>query len=667
MCGIAGFQGRYDAALLERMNAAQAHRGPDGQGTWLSAPDAGGRRTGFAHRRLAIIDLSAAGHEPMTVGCARCGAHGLEDLALTYNGEIYNFAEIRDELVAKGHVFHSRTDAEVLLHLYAERGVAMLERLNGIFAFAIRDGRARGADADREPGDLFLARDQLGIKPLYYCELAAGTLFASELKAVLQADGVPRDLDHEALAQHLAYLWTPAPRTLLRAVRKLEPGTAAWVRGGRVRRIWRHYTLPYGQAPLTASPDEMAEQVREAVARAVARQLVSDVPVGAFLSGGLDSSAVVAGMRRANPDARHVCFTIDAPGTDEEGFPSDLPYARRVARALGVALREVRVGPEMIDDLDLMLWHLDEPQADPAPINALYIARGARAAGIPVLLSGAGGDDIFGGYRRHLALRLERAWRWWPAPLRAALARSARAAASGSAGATQGGPALRRLAKLLSYADLQGDRDLVSYFWWSTPDLRQGLFSADLRRSIEGTDVAAPLLETLAHYPAERDPLNRMLALEARHFLADHNLAYTDKMGMAASIEVRVPLLDVDLVALAARVPGAWKQRGRTGKALFKRAMEPVLPREVIYRRKTGFGAPLRRWMRADLAPRLDDVLGEASLARRGLFDPAAVARLRALDGAGKVDGAYTLFALMCVELWCRRFVDGPLEAPHRG
>jgi asparagine synthase (glutamine-hydrolysing) len=666
MCGIGGFQGLFEASLLDRMNAAQAHRGPDGFGAWVSTSDRGGTRTGLAHRRLSIIDLSAAGRQPMSVNCERCGAHGLDDLALTYNGELYNFPELRAELAARGHAFASLTDSEVLLHLYAEEGAGMLARLNGIFALALCDGRPRAADAEREPGDLLVARDQLGVKPIYLCELAAGTLFASEMKAILQDASVPRDLDHEALAEHLAYLWTPAPRTLLQSVRKLEPGSAAWLRGGRVRRSWRYYALPYGAAPLTGTPDEMAQELAQLLARAVGRQMMADVPVGAFLSGGLDSSSVVAMMQRARPGLRPVCYTIDSGDGNSEGNRPDLPYARQVARHLDVELREIRVGPAMIDELDTMLWHLDEPQADPAAINALLIARAARRDGIPVLLSGAGGDDILGGYRRHWAVRFERAWSWWPAPLRRALAGISNRAASGHTGAGQHSHALRRLSKMFAYADLPADRRLASYFWWSTESLRHGLFTQELQQRLAGIDVAAPLLATLTRMPNEPEPLNRLLALDTRHFLADHNLPYTDKMGMAASIEIRVPLLDPDLVAFAARVPPDWKQRGRFGKPLFKRAMEPVLPHDVIYRPKTGFGAPLRRWLRADLSGRLDDVLGETSLRRRGLFDPRAVASLRTMDRDGRVDGGYTIFALFCVELWCRRFIDGPLEAPAR-
>jgi asparagine synthase (glutamine-hydrolysing) len=664
MCGIAGFQGDYSAGLLERMTAAVAHRGPDGCGTLLLPGEGGAAPTGLGHRRLSIIDLSERGRQPMAAPCPRCGSAGAADLALTYNGEVYNFAELRRELRAQGHRFHSGTDTEVLLHLYAEAGLAMPERLNGIFAFALRDGRAAGRPAGVERGDVLLVRDQIGVKPLYVAETRRGVLFASELKALLQCGDLPRQVDPEAVYQALAYLWTPAPRTALVGVRKPPPGSALLLRGGRVAREWRYYRLPYGRAPLPGSEREVADELRERLAEAVRRQMVSDVPVGAFLSGGLDSSAVVAMMKRAQPQARPRCYSIGFRGGEElDGAAPDLPYARRVAAHLGVELHELEIGPESSGELERMVWHLDEPQADPAPINALRICERARDLGTTVLLSGAGGDDIFSGYRRHRALRAERAWRWLPALVRRGLAAPARALRAGGNGGWMDHVALRRAAKLFAHAGLPADERAVAYFWWNDVELRRALLAPGPRAAVAGRTGAEPLLASLAEIADERDPLNRMLFLETRHFLADHNLNYTDKMGMASGVEVRVPLLDLELVEFAARIPSAYKQRGREGKAVFKRAMEPLLPRDVIYRSKTGFGAPLRQWLRGELREVVDETLSPRSLASRGLFEPAAVRRLLELERAGRVEGAYTVFALMCVELWCRMFVDA---APPR-
>ncbi len=637
------------------MSLALAHRGPDGCGSWIA--NDGSARTGFAHRRLAIIDLSDAGRQPLTVHCAACGAHDLDALALIYNGELYNYRELRAELEGLGHRFESQSDSEVLLHLYAEFGEGMLPRMNGIFAFAIRDGRP--SCGDRQQGDVLIARDPLGVKPLYIAELSSGTIFASEMKALLSCRELTRTLDLEAMHEQLAFLWTPAPRTLLKEVKKLEPGTALWLRGGRTVHRWRYYELPYGEAAWTDSPDRMAEQLRAHVEEAVRRQLVADVPVGAFLSGGLDSSAIVAMMRRAMPDSPIHCFSIGfRDDVDVDDSPADLPYARRVASHLHVDLTEITIGPDVIGQLDHMLWLLDEPQADPAPLNALLISQRARAMGITVLLSGAGGDDFLGGYRRHYALNMERTWSWLPHFMRAGLGGSARRMAEGRGLVNTRMGLARRIAKAFSHADDDGDDRLAAYFMWSTDAMRRALYTPAVADALRGHDPRTPLLESLARIPDEYEPLNRMLFLEGKHFLADHNLNYTDKVGMAAGVEVRVPLLDLDLVRYAARIPVEWKQQGRVGKPLFKRAMEPYLPHDVIYRPKAGFGVPLRRWLQQELRPIVDDVLSPSSLTARALFDPAAVQRLVAGDREGRFDGAYTIFALVCLELWCRRFID---------
>jgi asparagine synthase (glutamine-hydrolysing) len=656
MCGIGGFQGDFDNHLLDRMSWSIRHRGPDGDGAVVL--DRGPARVGLAHRRLAIIDLSCEGGQPMTVRCACCRSNGLDDLALTYNGEIYNFAELRAELEAAGHTFHSATDSEVLLHLYAEHGTGMLERLDGIFAFSLCDGRTDPAPG-MQTGDLLIARDQIGVKPLYHATTSSGFLFASELKALLQSPEISREIDPAAVAAYLAYLWAPAPLTMLKQVRKLPPGTALVVRGGRIQREWSFYDVPYGRAPFSAGEAELTEQLYAHLERAVRRQMVSDVPVGAFLSGGLDSSAIVAMMKRAEPDRDIPCFTIGFPGNhDLEGKPADLPYARTVAAHLQVTLHEIMVEENAFELLERMIYLLDEPQADPSPINALLIAEQARERGVPVLLSGAGGDDIFSGYRRHRALGADAILERVPKPLRRLMGGLGRRAATASPAGLMQKPWAWRAARLLASADRSPESRMVSYFWWSDEQLRNGLLAPDVRAALAGFDVGDPLHETLRRIPGEKEPLNRLLYLETRHFLADHNLNYTDKAGMAAGVEVRVPLLDLGLVDFATRLPIGMKQRGATGKYLFRKAMERDLPHDVIWRPKTGFTMPLRSWMRGELRPMLHERLGPEQVRRRGLFDPAAVQKLIADNDAGRVDGAYTLLALLCIEIWCGLFVD---------
>jgi asparagine synthase (glutamine-hydrolysing) len=655
MCGIVGYQGSFGSALLRAMTDAVAHRGPDGEGGVILG-EGGAVATALGHRRLSIIDLSNAGAQPM---CAVPDAGGgmLAGLTLVFNGEIYNFRELRTELARDGHEFVSHSDTEVLLHLYERDGLAMMERLNGIFAFAIHDDRPSGQPADVERGSLVLARDPMGVKPLYFAETTQGFLFGSEIKALLEDPNLSRDIDPVALHNTLAYLWSPSPRTMLRAVRKLEPGSALIVTSGAIVRKWTFYQMPYDGVTSQQSEDTLAAELAGRLQVAVERQLVSDVPVGAFLSGGLDSSAIVAMMRKTLPDQEITAFTISfAEASDLEGNPEDLPYARRVAKHLDVCLEEIEVDPSAIDRLPELVALLDEPQADPAPINALMIAERARAMGIPVLLSGAGGDDLFTGYRRHWALGFERRWSWLPRAARAGIQ-----SATTRAGSTRGAqsiPAVRRLAKMFAHAGDDSDRRLVSYFMWSTEEVRRALYTRDFAESVADVDTAAPLLASLARIPNEHDPIQRMLYLEVRHFLADHNLNYTDRAGMAVGVEVRVPLLDLELVRFATRVPTRYKQKGTIGKAIFKRAMEPYLPRDVIYRAKSGFGVPLRRWLRQELRLMVEDTLNESSLRRRGIFEPVAVRRLIELDAEGRLDGSYTIFALMCIELWFRHFID---------
>ncbi|MCZ8132994.1 MAG: asparagine synthase (glutamine-hydrolyzing) [Steroidobacteraceae bacterium] len=629
MCGIAGFAGTGDGALLERMAASLGHRGPDDTGTWLS-PD---RRVGFAHRRLSILDLSPRGHQPMWDAGGRA--------VVCYNGEIYNFAELRDELEARNWSFDSTSDTEVLLKGYLEYGPGFVERLNGIFAFAIFDLQRR---------ELFLARDHLGVKPLYLAEVPGAVLFASELKALLLDPRVPRDLAPTALLRYLTFLWSPGTATPLRAVRRVEPGTALVVTDGRIAREWTYYRPRFGGvAPSTL--EECVAGVADRLRTAVHRQMVSDVPVGAFLSGGLDSSAVVAFARERAGERGLDCFTIapDGAAMTSDGMAEDLPYAKRVAQHLGVRLHSIPVRADVVRHLGRVVYHLDEPQADPAAINVMLIAGLAREHGIKVLLSGGGGDDLFTGYRRHLAFEAEKYWSWLPSPVR-------RAAAALTGGLPVSVPLLRRIRKSMQYAGAAPDARLCGYFHWAAPSVAASLLVA----APDPTRADEPLLAALAAADPAARGLDRMLLLEQRFFLSDHNLLYTDKLSMAHGVEARVPFLDLDLVAYANSLPPAVKQRHGVGKWVLKRAMEPYLPRDVIYRPKTGFGAPLRQWVRRDLVTTIDEVLSPAALARRGVFEPRNARALIEADRAGAIDASYTVFAMLGIELWARTFLDPP-------
>ena len=643
MCGIAGFSGSYDRSVLFKMNDLISHRGPDDHGVMVSANG----RIGLAHRRLSIIDLSALGHQPMASSDGR--------VQIVFNGEIYNFRELRAALEEDGFTFKGHSDTEVILNLYVKHGVGILEYLNGIFAFAIFDER---------DGTLFIARDHLGVKPLYYAEQPKGIVFASEMKALLRSGLVASDLDPSGILAHMTYLWSPGSGTLVKGIKKLEPGHAIVVLDGRIAKHWQYYDISYAKPHVAEAPEDCIRGVANRVRTAVQRQMVADVPVGAFLSGGLDSSAVIAFAAEVASEQRIQCFTIEINDQDvsREGIVSDLPYAKRVAKHLGVDLHTVSVGVEMMDRLDQMIYHLDEPTADPAALNALFISELASQTGIKVLLSGAGGDDIFTGYRRHYALRQERFWSWLPVHIR-------RIVAGAATSLPVKNPSLRRISKALQYADLDQQERIASYFCWTSPAVALKLLSSEIRSQLPTEGMFGPLERTLSLPPVGTAPVDRMLYLECKHFLADHNLNYTDKMGMATGVEVRVPLLDIELVDYVAKLPVDLKQKGAVGKWIFKKAMEPYLPRDVIYRPKTGFGVPLRQWLKTRLRPLVDDLLSPHSILSRGLFDPKAVHELIERDRLGSIDGTYTVFSLLCMEMWCRQFIDGdyPLAVTRNG
>ncbi|MBN2145155.1 MAG: asparagine synthase (glutamine-hydrolyzing) [Candidatus Aureabacteria bacterium] len=633
MCGIAGYSGNFDASFLEKANLVMAHRGPDGRGTWSDEADS----VGLAHRRLSIIDLSETANQPMW--------NERKTVAIVFNGEIYNYLEWRKTLEKKGIFFRTHSDTEVLIRLYEDRGHRMLDVLNGIFSFAVWDAVKK---------EMFLARDGLGIKPLYYSENKKGFIFASELKALLKDPSVERELDPLAVHYHMGYLWCPAPYTMLKKVRKLEPGHALIVKEGRIEKKWQYYDIPYGSDLLTLSENEAAELLGAHVKEAVLRQMVSDVPVGAFLSGGLDSSSIVAFAREGAKWGKLSCFSIAFENSTGQfdGFTEDLPYAKRAAEKMDVPLHVVTVGPDMISMLEKMIYCLDEPQADFAALNTFYICELARKHGIKVLLSGTGGDDLFSGYRRHLAVLSEPYWGWLPVWMRRILRK-------GGALLPKDQNHIRRFAKLLSHADKSGEDRLISYFLWLDESLQRGLYSKSLAQAVGEGSVLEPLRNTLKNIPREKNRLNRMLYLETKHFLADHNLNYTDKMGMAASVEVRVPFLDKELINFAVRIPPEWKSKGGEAKRFFRRAMKPFLPEEIITRPKTGFGVPLRKWLHGDLKGILEELLSDSSINQRGLFDAGKVRQLIKDDFSGRVDAAYSLFSLMCLEWWQRIFLDG--------
>ena len=627
MCGIAGYLGDFAAELLPRMNQSQAHRGPDGQGVWSSG------RVGLAHVRLAILDLSPSGHQPMSDARGR--------VTLVFNGEIYNYRELRARLEREGATLRGSGDTEVLVELLARHGRRCLPWLNGIFAFA-----AWFADERR----LLLARDAAGVKPLYWTRTPAGFAFASELKALLAVPGVDLTPDAQAIASYLTLLYAPGERTPARGVRKLRPGDfLECAEDGAVRLA--SFAPGHYREEVQAFPRATAvEACRHYVSQAVRRQLVADVPLGGFLSGGVDSTTIAHhAVRHLARGADYPCFSLDPRGAEAEGFAADLPYARLVSARLGVPLHVVGLEEESLDELDELVRSLDEPTPDPAAFATRAICAAARDRGVKVLLSGAGGDDIFSGYRRHQALASERYWGWMPPPWREALVDL-------SAQLPRDNPVGRRLAKLFGHASAPPAERLASYFLWLDDSVLAPALAPGFREELRRFRSVDTMLDALATLPTGVSRLNQMLHLDRSFFLADHNLNYTDKMAMACGVEVRVPFLDPDLVAFTERLPDDLKQRGRSGKYLLRAAMRGVIPAEVLDRPKTGFGFPLRRLLHGSYGRRLRRLAAEGRLDATGVFQGAGVIALLDADARGEVDAAYPLMGVLCVESWLRQF-----------
>jgi asparagine synthase (glutamine-hydrolysing) len=631
MCGICGIVGDATEAGVRAMTGALAHRGPNGEGVEV-LPGPNGEKVGLGHRRLSIIDPTPRGAQPMAYGDGRYW--------ITYNGELYNFRELRHALEQQGHRFTSDCDTEVLLAMYAEHGAAMLDRLNGIFAFAIWDSHRN---------ELFLARDRLGVKPLYWARHDRGVVFASEVKAMLPVLGRPR-LRRDVVADFLTFLWVPDPDTMFEGIYKLAPGHCATFADGSLS-IRRYWDMEF--APDERSVDEWAPELRDAVRDAVRRQMVSDVPLGSFLSGGIDSSAIVSEMSAVAAPITTYSVGFSAEDLAHEIVPDDLKYARLVGERFGVDYNEQILKADIVDLLPKLVWHMDEPVADPACIATYLICRAASER-LTVILSGMGGDEIFAGYPRHLAAQLARPLDLVPTGPRRALRQAAeRHLTLGRPGRLRG--PRRNLMKLMRGVDATpAERYLTYCSYYRGPEL-DALLADDLR----GSDPFHRHRDHLQRVEGQHW-LNQLLYLDLKTFLPCLNLAYTDKMSMAATTEVRVPLLDDELVALSGAIPPELKLRRLTRKYVFKRSQEGRLPKSVIWRPKAGFGAPVRSWLGGDLKPMVDEMLSPSAVAERGLLEPAEVKRILDANAAGTEDNALRIWAMLTLELWQREFLDRP-------
>ena len=644
MCGISGLVNWGDAEVLRRMTHIQAHRGPDDWGIWEhKSPD--GSYIGLGSRRLAIIDLSPGGHMPM------CNED--RTLWITYNGEIYNFAQLRQELKCKGHHFAADTDTEVVIHLYEEYGVECVQRLNGMFAFAICDLRTGVPE-------LFMARDHFGIKPFYYTSRGRRFAFASEIKALLEIPGVEPEIDPESLHQYLTFLWVPDPETMFRGIRKLPAGNYAILRNGRLN-ITRYWDLsfPAKNASFPRSEPDLCDELRWRFRNTVERQMVSDVPIGAFLSAGLDSSSIVAMMSRAARQPVRT-YTITFPSKYRVGETTldDPEVATRLARQLGCENQRITVEPDVADLLPKLAWHMDEPTADPAIIAAYLVCREAGRHAT-VLLSGVGGDELFAGYRKHVAHYWAQAYRKIPARLRRA-AENSIARLPGLRGTPIKGT-VRLAKKMARSASLTpADRFIMNCTYLSHSQ-KSGIYTPELSDLLSDSDPTVQhrdAFENVRH----ADFLNQMLYLDTRIFMVSLNLTYNDKMSMASSVEVRVPFLDRELAEFVAwNVSPRLKLKGffhPTTKYIFRKAMEDVLPREVLQQPKAGFAAPVDYWLAHDLKEMVDDLLSETQLRKRGMFRPDVVRTFIDEHRSGAQDWSMQIWQFLTLEVWMRMFID---------
>jgi asparagine synthase (glutamine-hydrolysing) len=653
MCGISGVVNCGDRETLARMTHVQAHRGPDDSGLWdRKFPD--GSYIGLGSRRLAILDLSPLGHMPM------CNED--RTVWITYNGEIYNFAELRRELESKGHRFASHADTEVIVHLYEEEGPDCVKRLNGMFAFAICD--LRGATPV-----LFVARDHFGVKPFYYFHSGQRFAFASEIKALLQITGIEAELDPDSLHQYLTFLWVPDPKTMFRRIFKLPAGHYATLRKGELKltQYW-DLTFPAADQTYARSENDLAGEVRERFRHSVEAQMVSDVPIAAFLSAGLDSSGIVAMMARA-ATARGTSqpirtYTVTFPRRYRVGETTldDPEVATRLARHLGCKNQRIVVEPDVIDLLPRLVWHMDEPTADPAIITAYLVCREARKQAT-VLLSGVGGDELFAGYRKHVAHYWAQAYGHIPAAGRRAAEAGLAALPSLRGTILHGLKGRLRLAKKMARsASLNSVDRFIANCTYIDADQKSGLYTASFLDEVSASD---PACEHRAAFSRVRDAdfLHQMLYLDTKIFMTSLNLTYNDKMSMASSVEVRVPFLDRELAEFVAwNVPPTMKIRGflqPTTKYIFRKAMQDVLPREVLRQPKAGFAAPVDYWLAHDLKEMLNDLLSPAQLRHRGLFQPAAVQRCIDEHRSGRHDWSMQLWQFLTLELWMKTFLDG--------
>jgi asparagine synthase (glutamine-hydrolysing) len=625
MCGIAGAYQQVDGSnSVETMSRVIAHRGPDDRGLFSFADER--VDVHLAHRRLSIIDLSG-GHQPLSKG----------DLTLCYNGELYNYREIRAELGSAGVRFDTSSDTEVVLEAWRAWGPDCLTRFRGMFALALFDAAT---------GSMFLARDQMGIKPLFYLRRKDGVVFSSEMKALVAAFGRELRMEPSGLVASMLFWWVPNNATCIHDVRKLEPGTWAEFRPDGTFDVRRYWSAPAAAAEAAFDP---RPDLADVIESSVSAHLVADVPVATFLSGGLDSSLISVLARRQIPDLEAYTITFRSKDRRLEAMPDDAKFARMVADRYDIELHEIEIAPDVVEMLPRLVGILDEPIGDPAAINTLLMCEAARDAGVKVLLSGMGADELFAGYRKHRACLLAARYRQVPEFTRRAVNSTVSRMPVAAGG--RGFRYARWAKRFITFCELPEEAAFRrSYTLYDAPELT-ALTSPDLTPCID--QVIDQHLEVYADNTLT-DHVNRMCLADSRLFLTGLNLAYTDRASMAASTEVRVPFVDPHVFRAAFSLPGVEKVNMRTGKLALKEAARRWLPDEIVDRRKASFSAPLRAWIAHDLKGLIDDVLVRGELVGTGFVSRPALDTLIADERAGREDRSKQIWHLLTLELWYR-------------
>jgi asparagine synthase (glutamine-hydrolysing) len=616
MCGIVGMVSADDRPIrldeLRTMCNAIAHRGPDDDGFYAKG------RAGLGMRRLSIIDLSG-GRQPI------CNEDGT--VWVVFNGEIYNYRELRSDLESRGHCFSTTSDTEVIVHLYEETGAACVDRLRGMFAFAIWDEREQS---------LLLARDRLGIKPLYYAELGGQLIFASELKAILQLRDVPRELNWEAVDHFLSFLSTPASESILAGIHKLQPGRLMVYRPGAAPKVRTYWSLHF-ETDTKHPTSSLVERLLALLEESVRIHMVSDVPVGAFLSGGVDSASVVALMAR---------WSLAPIKTFSIGFPneadSELAYARMVSKRFGTDHYELVLEPGVFDIVEELTWHLDEPFGDSSAIPTYMVSKLAGQH-VKVVLSGDGGDELFAGYDKYVVEGKQRRYGRLPSFVRKLLESLAARMPDGATG--------RNFVAHFSLPPAKRYLDSITLFRKRDKEELLQNETFDRISSYDPCAAQAPLLSNRSHW------LSNLRALDFQSYLPLDILTKVDRMSMAHSLEVRPPLLDHKLVEFAATIPPRLLLRDGQTKCIFKNVMSTALPQEILRRPKQGFAIPLGRWFRGELTGYARDILLSRAARQRGIFRPAYIETLLKRHRDGKELDLH-LWTLISFELWCRMFLD---------